>query len=316
MRNFLFLIFAFFSMNVISQENNAIFFSQNGEQFFVIVNGVKQNEVPAANVKVTGLNAPNYKVKIIFSNGLHEINKNIYFNEMGSEITYLIKQDKKGTYKLRFFSQVPLAQAAPPSPEQSVIVYHVNPLPPSNTTVIQTTTTSEVQPSQSASVGVNIGGTGINMNVSIHDGSVIETTSSSVTTTTTTTTDFSHSLQSDPVMVEYVHGYHGKIGCPVPMLPQDFQSAKQTIASKSFEDSKLAIAKQIVNSNCLTSEQVRDLLRLFDFEDTKLQFAKYCYGYTYDLGNYYKVNDAFEFESSIDELNKYIESVSENMNQE
>lgn len=315
MRNFLFLIFAFFSMNVISQENNAIFFSQNGEQFFVIVNGVKQNEVPAANVKVTGLNAPNYKVKIIFSNGLHEINKNIYFNEMGSEITYLIKQDKKGTYKLRFFSQVPLAQAAPPSPEQSVIVYHVNPLPPSNTTVIQTTTTSEVQPSQSASVGVNIGGTGINMNVSIHDGSVIETTSSSVTTTTTTT-DFSHSLQSDPVMVEYVHGYHGKIGCPVPMLPQDFQSAKQTIASKSFEDSKLAIAKQIVNSNCLTSEQVRDLLRLFDFEDTKLQFAKYCYGYTYDLGNYYKVNDAFEFESSIDELNKYIESVSENMNQE
>ncbi|HIE16024.1 MAG TPA: DUF4476 domain-containing protein, partial [Bacteroidales bacterium] len=135
-------------------------------------------------------------------------------------------------------------------------------------------------------------------------------------TTTTTTTDFSHSLQSDPVMVEYVHGYHGKIGCPVPMLPQDFQSAKQTIASKSFEDSKLAIAKQIVNSNCLTSGQVRDLLRLFDFEDTKLQFAKYCYGYTYDLGNYYKVNDAFEFESSIDELNKYIESVSENMNQE
>ena len=45
---------------------------------------------------------------------------------------------------------------------------------------------------------------------------------------------------------------------------------------------------------------------LFSFEDSKLDFAKYCYGYTYDLGNYYMVNDAFDFESTIEELNNYI----------
>ena len=307
MMKILFVTFALFSMSVFSQENNAIFFSQNGEQFFVIVNGIKQNAEPATNVKVTGLNAPNYKVKIIFNNGLPEIDKNIYFNEMGSEITYLIKKDKKGTYKLRFFSQVPLAQAAPAPPTQSIIVYHVDPLP-ATTTVTQTTVNTTQPATQGASVGVNVGGTGINMNVTINDGSA-STTSSSVTysetTTTTTTTTTSTPL---PAPVEYVSGYHGPVGCPVPMLPQDFQSAKQTIASKSFEDSKLAIAKQIVNSNCLTSGQVMELVKLFDFEDTKLQFAKYCYGYTYDLGNYYKVNDAFEFESSIDELNQYISS--------
>ncbi len=308
MRKILFVVFALFSMSVFSQENNAIFFSQNGEQFFVIVNGIKQNAEPATNVKVTGLNAPNYKVKIIFNNGLPEMDKNIYFNEMGSEITYLIKQDKKGVYKLRFFSQVPLAQAAPPPPTQSVIVYHVDPLPPTGSTVTQTTTTTTVnnmQPTQGASVGVNVGGTGINMNVSINDGSAA-TTSSSVTYSETTTTTTTTASIPPPAPIEYVSGYHGPIGCPMPMSPQDFQSAKQTIASKSFEDSKLTIAKQIVNSNCLTSGQVRDLVKLFDFEDTKLQFAKYCYGYTYDLGNYYKVNDAFEFESSIDELNQYI----------
>ena len=309
MRKILFVLFALCSISLFSQENNAIFFSQNGEQFFVVVNGIKQNADPATNVKVTGLNAPNYKVKIIFNNGLPEMNKNIYFNEMGSEITYQIKQDKKGIYKLRFFSQVPLAQAAPPPPTQSVIVYHVNPVPPTNTTVTQTTTTtttSGVQPTQGASVGVNVGGTGINMNVSINDGTMNGTTQSSVTSSETTTTSTTTPPPPAPAPVEYVPGYHGAIGCPMPMSPQDFQSAKQTIASKSFEDSKLAIAKQIVNSNCLTSGQVRDLVKLFDFEDTKLKFAKYCYGYTYDLGNYYKVNDAFEFESSIDELNKYI----------
>jgi hypothetical protein len=307
MMKILFVTFALFSMSVFSQENNAIFFSQNGEQFFVIVNGIKQNTEPATNVKVTGLNAPNYKVKIIFNNGLPEIDKNIYFNEMGSEITYLIKKDKKGTYKLRFFSQVPLAQAAPALPTQSIIVYHVDPLP-ATTTVTQTTVNTTQPATQGASVGVNVGGTGINMNVTINDGSA-STTSSSVTySETTTTTTTTTTSTPPPAPVEYVSGYHGPVGCPVPMSPQDFQSAKQTIASKSFEDSKLAIAKQIVNSNCLTSGQVMELVKLFDFEDTKLQFAKYCYGYTYDLGNYYKVNDAFEFESSIDELNNYISS--------
>jgi hypothetical protein len=43
-----------------------------------------------------------------------------------------------------------------------------------------------------------------------------------------------------------------------------------------------------------------------DFEDTKLQYAKFAYNKTYDIGNYYKLNDAFDFSSSIDELNAYI----------
>ncbi len=41
---------------------------------------------------------------------------------------------------------------------------------------------------------------------------------------------------------------------------------------------------------------------------TRLDFAKYAYAYTLDLRNYYKLNDAFTFESSIDELDKYIRS--------
>ena len=43
-------------------------------------------------------------------------------------------------------------------------------------------------------------------------------------------------------------------------------------------------------------------------EANKLEMAKNCYSHTYDIGNYFKVNDAFTFESSIEELNEYIES--------
>ncbi|MBU0763999.1 MAG: DUF4476 domain-containing protein [Bacteroidetes bacterium] len=90
------------------------------------------------------------------------------------------------------------------------------------------------------------------------------------------------------------------------MTDGEFLAAKQSIRSKDFEDSKLTIAKQIINAKCLTTLQVKEIMLLFDFEDTRLQFAKYAYGYTYDLSNYYLLNDAFEFESSIDELNDYI----------
>ena len=47
-------------------------------------------------------------------------------------------------------------------------------------------------------------------------------------------------------------------------------------------------------------------MQSFDFESTKLEYAKFAYDFTYDKGNYFKVNDAFDFESSIEELDEYI----------
>jgi hypothetical protein len=82
--------------------------------------------------------------------------------------------------------------------------------------------------------------------------------------------------------------------------------AKASISSRTFEDSKLTIAKQVAGANCLLCSQVREIMTLFTFESTKLEFAKFAYSHTLDPGNYFKLNDAFEFESSIDELNQYI----------
>jgi hypothetical protein len=103
-------------------------------------------------------------------------------------------------------------------------------------------------------------------------------------------------------------GYNGPTGCPYPMTPQDFAGVKASIMSKSFESTKLEIAKQVLAQRCMTSSQVTEMMNCFDFESTKLDFAKFAYGRTYDLGNYYRVNDAFTFESSINDLNNYINS--------
>ncbi|MCB0483929.1 MAG: DUF4476 domain-containing protein [Flavobacteriales bacterium] len=94
--------------------------------------------------------------------------------------------------------------------------------------------------------------------------------------------------------------------CSGPISSGNLSSAKNSINSKSFEDTKLTVAKQIIGANCFTAAQVKDLLGLFTYETSKLEIAKLCYKKTVDQGNYYMVNDAFTYSSSIDELNEYI----------
>jgi hypothetical protein len=146
-------------------------------------------------------------------------------------------------------------------------------------------------------VDVNMGGMGIDMNVNIS-----ETYTETHTTTTTTTTTSGGGGADHYVMP----GYSGAIGCPWPMDEGQFSNAQRSVSSKDFEDSKMTVAKQITGANCLTADQVKRIMNEFDFEDSKLEYAKFAYNKTYDIGNYYMLNDAFDFESSIDELNEYI----------
>jgi hypothetical protein len=311
-----------------AQTANLILFTENGEQFTAILNGIRQNAKPETNVKITGLNAEYYKLKVIFdNNALGEKNFNINL-ALGEETTYCIKKNNKGEYVTRFMSNVPLDQAPSAPASQTVVVYNANPAASNaNTTVThqQTTTTTTSGTSNPDNVNISLGinvdgmGGGINMNVSGADLDM-DNTSSVHSTTTTTTTTTTHSSggydshaghnhpHSNPAPVVYLPGYNGPIGCPVPMSPNDFSDLKRTVNSKTFEDTKLTIAKQVVSSQCLLTNQVKDLLGCFTFEANKLEMAKNCYTHTYDIGNYFKVNDVFTFESSIEELNEYIES--------
>lgn len=297
--------------NTFAQLSNLILFAEQGERFTVILNGIKQNANPETNVKITGLNADSYKLKVIFQDQkIGDMDKNIFFATKGNEYTYTIKKNNKGVYTLRYVSEVSVMQAPPVSNGQTTIVYTTVP-PPANSTVTYTeTTTTNVNGNPnggSVSMGVNVDGVNLNMNVNVNDPNVnTNTTTSYTTTTTTTTTTNGNNTPVNNQPVVYVPGYSGPIGCPYPMSQYDFEGAKNSIVSKNFEDSKLTIAKQIVGANCMLSSQVREIMKLFDFEDTKLQFAKFAYNKTYDIGNYYKLNDAFQFESSIDELNSYI----------
>lgn len=111
-----------------------------------------------------------------------------------------------------------------------------------------------------------------------------------------------------PVRVEYVPGYSGPYGCAQPMSTAGFASAKSSIEDADFENTKMSTAKTITGANCLTTDQVVEICKLFDFENTRLEFAKFAYPHTYDKGNYFKVNKVFDFDASKQDLNKYIQN--------
>ncbi len=89
-----------------------------------------------------------------------------------------------------------------------------------------------------------------------------------------------------------------------PLL--DLGRLEYSMNNASFESDKRMIAKQAISSNRVKAEQVYRILMMFSFESTKLKVAKFAYRYCEDKRNYYRVNDAFTFSSSIRELNNYI----------
>jgi len=105
--------------------------------------------------------------------------------------------------------------------------------------------------------------------------------------------------------------YKGKIGCPWPVKNAELNAIKNEIKQKNFEDDKLAIAKEKVqdlDSACFAINQLREILYLFEYEETKLDFAKFIAPSIFDIDNINQLKDVFNFESSIEELNKYIEN--------
>jgi len=93
------------------------------------------------------------------------------------------------------------------------------------------------------------------------------------------------------------------------MNDKDFADLKHTIFRQSFESSKLALAKQAIDYNTVTSLQVFEIMNMFSFESSKLDFAKYAFHKVYDPQKYYIVNNAFTFSSSISSLDKYIKGL-------
>lgn len=300
-RNFLFLIVALMPVLCSAQfqpTGSLTFFSEDGDKFYVILNGERQNDVAQTNIRIEDLPQPYYSTRIIFDDkSIADISKNTMLANADGvlmDATYRIKKDRNGKRVLRAYSVIPAQQdfIAPPG------MYVRNFGAPGNTTVVsgpggtvqQTTTltTNTADVNYHANVG------GVNMNVTVNDPLVTQTT------TTTTTRD--HYYQDPPPP-----GNNG--GCNGwPMNNGDFNSALAAIDDASFDETKVTTAKSIADNNCLSADQIASICNKLSFESSKLDFAKYAYARCTDRNNYFKVNKVFSFDSSKTELSNFTRS--------
>ncbi len=93
---------------------------------------------------------------------------------------------------------------------------------------------------------------------------------------------------------------------PLPTPNDQFQNILNSIQNQTFNENKLKVAKQIVSTNLLSVDQIRKIMKLFPFDDAKLEFSKYAYQYVYDPKNYYLLSSDFYFSSDAEELMEYI----------
>jgi hypothetical protein len=78
------------------------------------------------------------------------------------------------------------------------------------------------------------------------------------------------------------------------------------IANTTFESDKKIVAKQLIDSRPLYSNEVLMIMEEMTYESTKLEIAKYAYNNTLDKQNYTIVNQGFTYSSSIKKLDRFI----------
>jgi hypothetical protein len=220
---------------------------------------------------------------------------------------------------------------SPPPAPASPAVKNTVPAVNQNVTVTETTktTTKPAASGNTSGVNVNMNVEGFNMglNMQVTDPTLSEETESHTTVTTTTTTTKTTTAPAPAPVVKpapkpsltpapaaprpreevVVAEATGK-GCMRAMDAGTFGSAKKSISDKGFDDTRLTVAKQVAKANCLSVAQIIEICKIFAFEESKLDFAKFAHDHCFDPSNYFMVGDVFAFSSSVEELTNHIES--------
>lgn len=272
-------------------------FSEVGDAFTLYLNQVQMNAEPAPRVLAT-VDPGFYQLRIDFVEaGRPDVYKNNFGAEAGMRSTGKITLNRKGQFVVRAFGFAPMsstpAQPEPTAPAPAAS----NPGMQSNISMSATggvqgsSTTTMDQVNMNVSIGGSVIPGGVNMNVQM---SATESWSTTETTTQSTTQSWGEQ-ESAPVATT------------AEMSGLDFQDYLRAIQSKDFEDSKMSTAQAPLKAGAmLSSAQIAQVMKAFDYESTRLEFAVFAHGKCVDAHNYYKTHGSFEYELSIDDLNDAI----------
>jgi hypothetical protein len=219
------VLFTFAALNA---QSNLSIFNNNGQSFYVVLNGIRQNSKPETNVQVAQIKNGSYAVKVIFADGkTPDIDKN-FMIDAPYDITARIIF-KKGKGKLQLMGQEPthgvIQEAVVFRPTDAAsysdaVVVNTQTTPVQTSTTIQTppntatqtlntntttttTTTTGTVPDENVNLNMNLSVGGVNVNLNANasgtglgtGATITETTTSSSTTTTQTNNQVNTNIQ-------------------------------------------------------------------------------------------------------------------------
>ncbi|MCU0430897.1 MAG: DUF4476 domain-containing protein [Cytophagaceae bacterium] len=305
MRNFwliiCLLIFPFAWSQVV---NNLIVFSNEGEKFTLILNGEKQNPFPVSKVRVVDLNLVQYKVTINFENPeLKQLNTTLTFYGTNNECHFSLNRkgrkhsmDYLTSTKIKPEVEEPTQPEPAPVPESTRSTSSDNstssaPAPdtrtsnPDNGNISIQTQNGNIGVSDQ---GVQVSGRGVNVKVDPQN----KSTSTSV-----------HVLGKDITINKAI-----KTGCKNVMSGLEFNEGLKTVQQAQGDTAKLEAANKLVQSNCLQTGQVRQLMQATSHDITKLKLARNAYDRTSDLNNFGKLEDVFKTEEGKRDFRSFLKS--------
>ncbi|MDB5263691.1 MAG: hypothetical protein JWQ14_2974 [Adhaeribacter sp.] len=94
--------------------------------------------------------------------------------------------------------------------------------------------------------------------------------------------------------------------CPDLLAGAEFDRFYNTLASRPFDDDKLSLAKQVLGQSTIYAEDLKAVMKLFSYDSRKSDLAKYAYNNVCDRRNFYLMYEAFTFDASARELERYI----------
>jgi hypothetical protein len=309
MKSILVLLVCFGASTAWSQSNLSIF-NNNGQQFYVVLNGIRQNSIPQTNVQVAQIKNGNYAVKVIFADGkTADIDKN-FMIDAPSDITARIIF-KKGKGKLQLMGMEPtngvLTEAVVYRPSEAaifsdaVVVNNLNVNEAPNTTTLNTTFQNSNTTINSITSTPDEENVNLNLNVSIEGVNVNLNASASGTSTQIQNQQNFQNNQSAPTQQSTTFS---RVNCTQTL--DRIEAFKTELQDQTFEDDRLEALKLALKKTCLSSTQAELLMELFTFDENRLEVAKYLAERLTDRENAGVLAKKMTFESNKMEYRRYI----------
>ncbi len=298
----------------IAQNNDFVFYTDNGDKFTLYLNNVKQNATAATNVKAENISGKSISVRVVFErSGVPTFSRTMSVSSNDKEIKVQLVKGRENVYTMKTVSTTDRHHSSSNNNSTTVVKGSNG----SNETKDNGHGGNGGHGNNNGGHGNNNGGHGNNNGGHGNNGHGNGGHGNG---------GYGNNNHGNGGYGNggygnggYGNGGYGNNGywnngygptdnprCHFPMQQNDFNSLRSQVRARYFDSSRMTVAKQACRYNCMTSDQIRDLCKEFAYESNRLDFAKYAFEYCYDRYRYYIVGQAFTYSSSVDQLNRYI----------